>query len=446
MSGFKFKINKGFSLLELSVTLAVIALIAAVILIGKDLIEAAKAREFVVSLEKYSTAKNVFKEKYGYLPGDFPNAEEYFSLPKIANGESAFRLENGNGNNKLDLAAVNSFSAEASGDALFFWNHLEAAKLIDGSYTKNYYDLDPRIAFPEFGEAGLMPVTIYSDYDVFSGFDRFNGKEVFLLGFDNSGAITSIDQTYGSVYTQPAITPAFAYNVDQKIDDGLPFSGKVDGGYTFDFVGGASYPADGTEIDFNTGSKLENLSNPYDKLGIEIKEIIEYETVSFKTTNKLLHLVSDPCLDPIYAANNPLECGGGPPGDPCLDPIYAANNPLECGGGGGIPPHCFDPLIASIDPLCQSFPPYCLVDPLVAASDPICQQVPPYCEDPVVASTDPICEGTGGGHGSSTSGGSSSSGGGNTESKSFNCVDSGSQTYNLRSSGNECMLIIDFDF
>ena len=40
--------------------------------------------------------------------------------------------------------------------------------------------------------------------------------------------------------------------------------------------------------------------------------------------------VEDPCDNPAYAAENPVECGTSPT-DPCLNSAYAAENPVECG-------------------------------------------------------------------------------------------------------------------
>ena len=39
----------------------------------------------------------------------------------------------------------------------------------------------------------------------------------------------------------------------------------------------------------------------------------------------------NPCDDPVYAAENPTECGTPPPPNPCDDPVYASENPTECG-------------------------------------------------------------------------------------------------------------------
>lgn len=59
--------NNGFMLIELSIALVVIGLIVGGVLVGQDLINAAAVRAQISQIEKYNTAVNTFREKYGYL-------------------------------------------------------------------------------------------------------------------------------------------------------------------------------------------------------------------------------------------------------------------------------------------------------------------------------------------------------------------------------------------
>jgi hypothetical protein len=76
----------------------------------------------------------------------------------------------------------------------------------------------------------------------------------------------------------------------------------------------------------------------------------------------------DPCDDPVYAADNPLECGGDPECNDCTCAEYAAQNPLEC---GETPLDCDDPAYA-------------------AANPDICGTTPNPCDDAVYASENPL--------------------------------------------------------
>jgi prepilin-type N-terminal cleavage/methylation domain-containing protein len=63
----------GFTLIELSIVLVIIGLIIGGGLVGRDLLNAATIRAQLSQIEKYNTAVNTFRGKYGYLPGDIPD-------------------------------------------------------------------------------------------------------------------------------------------------------------------------------------------------------------------------------------------------------------------------------------------------------------------------------------------------------------------------------------
>ncbi len=68
----------GFTLLELSIVLVIIGLIAGGVLVGRDLIHAAQLRSMHKDYEAISAAVNAFKIKYNCLPGDCASATEFF--------------------------------------------------------------------------------------------------------------------------------------------------------------------------------------------------------------------------------------------------------------------------------------------------------------------------------------------------------------------------------
>ena len=64
---------KGFTLIELAITLVIIGIIAGVILKGQDLINSAKVKRFVGDLREVETLIWTFYDKKGRLPGDCDN-------------------------------------------------------------------------------------------------------------------------------------------------------------------------------------------------------------------------------------------------------------------------------------------------------------------------------------------------------------------------------------
>ena len=67
-----------FTLVELSIVLVIIGLIIGGVMVGQDLINAAKIRQQITQLEQIETQINTFKVKYNCLPGDCANATDFF--------------------------------------------------------------------------------------------------------------------------------------------------------------------------------------------------------------------------------------------------------------------------------------------------------------------------------------------------------------------------------
>ena len=115
--------RSGFTLLELSIVLVIIGLLAGGILVGRDLIHAAELRSVVSDVDKFTAAANTFRLKYNCIPGDCTNATDYWgtdpggcpdtpgnSVPKTATC-------NGTGNGRLadssDVAINTGYACEA---------------------------------------------------------------------------------------------------------------------------------------------------------------------------------------------------------------------------------------------------------------------------------------------------------------------------------------------
>lgn len=73
-----YKRTSGFTLIELSIVLVIIGLVIGGILVGQDLIKAAELRATISQKEKFDSAVNTFRNKFGGKPGDLSNFV-YFS-------------------------------------------------------------------------------------------------------------------------------------------------------------------------------------------------------------------------------------------------------------------------------------------------------------------------------------------------------------------------------
>jgi prepilin-type N-terminal cleavage/methylation domain-containing protein len=116
---------KGFTLIEISIVLVIIALILGTVLVRSDiLIGSAKANSTVSLLKDLTGALSEFKSRYHYLPGDLPSASTEF--PAIVAGTEC---DKGNGNGLINDVTTPEIKCVAE--------HLVQAGLIKGDKRGN---------------------------------------------------------------------------------------------------------------------------------------------------------------------------------------------------------------------------------------------------------------------------------------------------------------------
>ena len=209
--------NHGFTLIELSIVLVLIGLIVGGILVGRDLIQAAEIRQQVSNLGMYTTAINIFTEKFIYMPGNEPlAARSRFGMPAPDYPmENAVKL----GNGKIDTDDTCDYTplvCDAPQPEYVFVD-LSWANLVQGSYH-NMWGIPgtwigsvwPPLTFNK--SAGLMAFTYNESVNYFLGMTTETGSTNFHI--DNQSL-------------HGVMTPMQAYAIDAKIDDGVPSTGGV---------------------------------------------------------------------------------------------------------------------------------------------------------------------------------------------------------------------------
>lgn len=213
--------KNGFSLVELSIVLVILGLLTGGILAGKSLIHAAELRSVTSEYQRYTAAIGSFRDKYFALPGDMSNATSFWgradtgavgsqcATPATDIGTGA-QTCNGDGNG---LVQTNS---EGTMEKFRFWQHLANAGLIEGQYTgaivSGTYASGVQYPASHLGSAGW-------ETGYLGNFYRYSGVHSLKVASQVTPDTSGLNG--------PGLSGIDAWNIDAKLDDGIPSSGKM---------------------------------------------------------------------------------------------------------------------------------------------------------------------------------------------------------------------------
>ena len=207
----------GFTLIELSIVLVIIGLIVGGVLVGQDLIRAAEIRATVGQIEKYNSSVNTFRTKYNGIPGDLSSANAV-AFGFIARAGSA-----GRGDNNGLIDGINAASPTSQGftqESGFFWDDLTRANLVDGQFTS----AADGGAVAAIAAAGVP--TQFPEARLARG-NRVHVGSTGGLNYYLIAGITSTAISTGDMTLTVNLTPTELFNMDNKLDDGVPLTGIV---------------------------------------------------------------------------------------------------------------------------------------------------------------------------------------------------------------------------
>lgn len=216
--------NFGFTLLELSLVMVIIGLIAGGILAGKELIHTAMLQKQIKQINDYTIAYNVFKDKYKCMPGDCANANSFFTNTDNGNGDSLIQSNDTNHPelNNLNHSADGVFDFEQSG----FFEHLQAAGLIiEIKTTGTGYPQSVLSSGKGFSAASDFSLVASNYVDSFTSqsktyFAKGEWRAGLYFAMGNTNPAEDPNDVYG------LFTPLDTYYMDNKMDDGNPQTGK----------------------------------------------------------------------------------------------------------------------------------------------------------------------------------------------------------------------------
>ena len=216
--------RSAFSLIELSIVLVILGLLVGGILGGQSLIRAAELRSVTTDYNKFQTALNAFRDKYNALPGDMPNATHYWTAvnptPATCQTTPSPGAATCDGNGDGHIAEDALYHGYES---FRFWQHLSNAGLMEGQFTG--------VAGSSGGLHSVPGTNVPGSKISGAGFS------LYFLGSASADA-NYYDGNYkhafhfGGVFNPtvtvaPIITPADAYGIDAKLDDGKPATGNI---------------------------------------------------------------------------------------------------------------------------------------------------------------------------------------------------------------------------
>lgn len=173
--------QRGFSLLELAIALAILALLTGGVLKGRELLKSARVQSTIEDLNSLETAISAFQTRYAALPGDFSGAN------------AAGIGSNGDGDGQIE-------TTETSPEAGAVFEQLQRAGFIQGQYT----------AAATCTTGSCMPSKLGGFYIISNS----------ATGASTTGTPLSIQIAQGASAQQLA-------DLDRKIDDGNPNQGRV---------------------------------------------------------------------------------------------------------------------------------------------------------------------------------------------------------------------------
>lgn len=203
--------QSGFTLIELSIVLVIVGLIAGGILVGQDMIKAAEIRSTLKQVEQLNASMNTFRDKYRYLPGDITST----AAVQFGFAARTGAVGRGDGNSYIEGAAA--AATVLNSETVLAWRDLNFVNLIDGAYTVAT-DAPAAATNPDLVKTLLPEAKL----------GRGNMITVFASAGYNHYQIAGITAIAAGVPTlAAALSPQEAFNLDEKLDDGVPGTGSV---------------------------------------------------------------------------------------------------------------------------------------------------------------------------------------------------------------------------
>lgn len=238
----------GFTLIELSIVLIIIGLLSAAVTSGFSILRDSNLKRIMADVEHYKGAIALFKNRYNAIPGDFARAGTIWG--NDCNGSSTGSDEcSGNGNRFIEHGSQDSLTNTS--ETLRLWQHLNNADMANLSLTGMPYS--GCSANDICAQAGTnIPEAPLTNSGYYFYTDSSTRNTALIVG---GNAVDSWNSA-------PIISPLEAYEIDNKIDDGVNSTGFFSGtgmlsgssSWALTFDNAASNCSAGTSSGYNTAT------------------------------------------------------------------------------------------------------------------------------------------------------------------------------------------------
>ena len=218
--------SHGFTLLEISIVLVIIALVAGGAMTGRALVRASEIRTIATDYKEYVTAVSVFKLRFRALPGDMKTATRIWGAADAvpATCETTIGIDketcDGNGDGLISTSAAGHY------ERFRFWQQLVNAELIKGAYSGvagggGAFPSQQPVIGVNCPKSSLPGAAFYVNQAVIGvgNVNWFAGNYGNFLEFGSydTNGLSGVNVLTGNE----------AGVFDQKVDDGLPHRGRV---------------------------------------------------------------------------------------------------------------------------------------------------------------------------------------------------------------------------
>ncbi len=221
--------RQGFTLIEVSIVLVIIGLLAGGILYGQTLIRQSQINSMMSDVQNYAMAAATFSTKYSALPGDMANATNYWGYAGGDSGDnyttscyssgsvSSAATCNGSGNGQVYE------SGTYANEQFRVWQHLANAQMILGNYTgvaggggASEHIIGTNCPASKIGTAGFGVRYVGVKSGDTNYFDGAYGHVLIAGGYSSTNPPVAA-----------SLTTVEAQSFDSKYDDGSPALGKI---------------------------------------------------------------------------------------------------------------------------------------------------------------------------------------------------------------------------